>query len=494
VPQLRDYAKGPFLLAMILIMGMVVLGPGDSRRTMGWALLAGAVLGLGLGFRTDVVIALMPFVITLAVLTPPTVPIRARLAAMAAFLTAVVVVALPVLRGLSQGGNNGHVMLLGLGAEFDGPLRIQPSLYEFGGRYVDALAFTTIDSYAIRIEGKGIEGTSREDERAAGAYLAEVAETFPADVMLRVMAAMRTVAKYFLDSSLYPPVQVQSEWVRDAYRLRARILWRLGMIGFVAVAAATVGISAFHPRAASLVVLVMLGFAGAAAIQFHERHFYYLQFVPWWAFGVLAQTAICARRLLPALTGGHIARALAFLAIVAGIAGGGLGLLRAFQQRTAARLLERYEAAPRSRVDAVRRPAASGRVLIGSPEWLQSLPAAGLAPVQTCVIAVQLRNDVCGPGSLPVTLRYDGSRHDMDLSETVNVRLRAGAVTSTTLFAVVYDWPGDYLRFRGIEVAADREHCVAELSRVDGLDRVPLLLTTVLGDAWREERLYQRLP
>jgi hypothetical protein len=491
VPQLRDYAKGPFLLAAILIMGIVVLGPTDSRRAIVWSVVAGAVLGLGFGFRTDVVIALLPFAITLAVLVPPPVPIRARIAAIAVLLTSFVIVAVPVLRGLSQGGNNGHVMLLGLVADFDGPLRIEPSRYEFGGRYVDSLAFSTIDSYAIRVEGRPIDGTSRQYERAAGAYLAEIGATFPGDVLTRIAAAIRTVTKYFLDSSLYPPVQVQSESIRSAYRLRARVLWRLGQIAFLAVAAAAVAISASSPRAAWLIVLVMVGFAGASAIQFHERHFFYLQFVPWCAFGLLAQTALDWRQVAQTVTSRHIARALIFLALVAGIAGGAIGLARLYQQRTAVRLFERYEAAPRSPLTLARTPAA-GRVLIGPRDWLEALPA-GLPPIETRFIAVRLRDDLCGPGSLPVTIRYDGRRRDADLSESINVRLRPDALPSTTLFVVAYDWPGDYIRFRGIEVAADREQCVADLSRVEGLERTPLLLTTVLGAGWREERLYQRL-
>jgi hypothetical protein len=266
----------------------------------------------------------------------------------------------------------------------------------------------------------------------------------------------------------------------------------LGMIGFLAVAAATVVVSASSPRAAWLMVLVMIGFAGASAIQFHERHFFYLQFVPWWAFGLLAQTAFDSRRLWRIVTSRHIARALIFLAVVAATAGGAIGLSRAYQQWTAATLFERYEAAPRSPLSVVTRPAAAGRVLIGPQDWLQSLPA-GLPPVDTRFIAVRFRDDLCGPGSLPVTLRYDGRRRDADLSEAINVRLRSSAVPSTTLFFVAYDWADDYIRFRGIEVAADRAPCVAELSRVEGLEGTPLLLTTVLSAGWREERLYQRL-
>ncbi len=492
VPQLRDYAKGPFLLAILLIMGIVVLGRADPRRTLAWSVIAGAGLGVGLGFRTDVVIGLLPFAMTLALLTPPTVPIRARIAAIAVFLASFVVVAFPVLHGISRGGNNGHVTLLGLFADFDGPLRIQPSVYEFGGRYVDSLAFTTIDSYSIRVTGRGVEGLTRDYERAASAYLAEVAATFPADVVTRVAAAIRTVTKYFLDSSLYPPVQVQSESIRAAYRLRARILWRLGMIGFLAVAAATVVVSAFSPRAACLIVLVMVGFAGAPAIQFHERHFFYLQFVPWWAFGLLAQTAINGRRLWPAVTSRHIARALSFVAVVALIAGGAIGLTRMYQQRSAARLFERYESARRSPLRVVTRPAAAGRVLVAAPEWSEPLPA-GLPTVATRFIAVRFRDDLCGPGTLPVTIRYDGRRRDADLSESLDVRLHSSGLPATTLFVVAYDWPGDYIRFRGIEVAAERAPCVAGLFAVEGLERTPLLLTTVLGAGWREDRLYQRL-
>ena len=494
VPQVRDYAKGPFLLAVVLIMGLVVLGPADRRRVYAWSLLAGAVVGVGLGFRTDLVIAVLPFALALAVLVPPALPIRARIVAIAMFLLSFVVVSLPVLRGLSGGGNHGHVILLGLGADFDGPLRIDPPVYEFGGRYVDSLPFTTINSHAIRVGRRkhAAEAASTDYERAAAAYLGQIAASFPADLMTRVVAAIHTVSKYFLDSSLYPPVQLRSESIRAAYPLRARVLWRLGMAGAMALAAATVVVSASSPRAAGLIVLVLIGFAGASAIQFHERHFYYLQFVPWWAFGLLAQTTIDRRRLMRVVTRRHVTRALIFAAVVSGITGGGIGLLRAYQQRTATRLFEGYEAAPRSPLPMLEQSAGAGRTLLTTHEWQESLPQ-GLPSIRTQFLAVRFRDDLCGPGKLPVTIRYDGRRRDADISETIIVRLRPGALVPTTLFVAAYDWADDYIRFRGIEVAGDRGHCVADLSRVDGVEQTPLLLTTVLGAGWREERLYQRL-
>jgi hypothetical protein len=42
-------------------------------------------------------------------------------------------------------------------------------------------------------------------------------------------------------------------------------------------------------------------------------------------------------------------------------------------------------------------------------------------------------------------------------------------------------------------VAPGQARCIARLSRVDGLDQVPVLLTTRLSEGWRNERLVERL-
>ena len=126
VPQIRDYAKGPFLLAVILIMGVMVLGATDRWRAIAWSALAGVIVGVGFGFRTDLAIAVVPFLLATAMLVPSTVPMRWRAAAVGVFLASFAIVALPVLRGYSTGGNTGHVILLGLGVEFNRPLGSSP--------------------------------------------------------------------------------------------------------------------------------------------------------------------------------------------------------------------------------------------------------------------------------------------------------------------------------------------------------------------------------
>jgi hypothetical protein len=70
--------------------------------------------------------------------------------------------------------------------------------------------------------------------------------------------------------------------------------------------------------------------------------------------------------------------------------------------------------------------------------------------------------------------------------------LRDAAKAVRLVFAA-FDRPDNSSRFRGVELATDQARCVAGISRVDGLSRTPLLLTTILTARWRDGALYQRL-
>jgi hypothetical protein len=278
------------------------------------------------------------------------------------------------------------------------------------------------------------------------------------------------------------------------YRLGASVSSRLAIVGFAAVAAATIVIGMANPRAACLVVVMILAFAGASAIQFHERHFYYLQLLPWWAFGVLAQAVIRAPVLWRSVETRQLTGAILLCAAVVVGAGGAIVLSRAYQRQSAVRLFESYETAPRTPLPLVQRQAGSGRTLMAAPAWLERRPAE--APwIQTQVFAVELRDDLCAPGDLPLTVRYEApaALPELDFSEALVVRLHNDPAATTTVFLPVYDRPDDSSRFRGVEVATDQARCIGRISRVEGIDRTPLLLTTTLTAGWRHEPLYQQL-
>src|SRR5205823_612693 len=70
LPYLRDYAKAPFILALMLIMARMAIGPLSGKRLLGYAVAFGAVLGIGFGFRNDLLINVPPFLAVVAFCLP----------------------------------------------------------------------------------------------------------------------------------------------------------------------------------------------------------------------------------------------------------------------------------------------------------------------------------------------------------------------------------------------------------------------------------------
>jgi len=492
-PQLRDYAKGPFLLAIILIVGALADRETDRRRAFIWSSLAGVVVGVGVGFRTDLLIALVPPLVTIGFLLPMGVSIRSRTIAAAIFLGSFLIVASPALRGYARGGNTGHVVLLGLATDFDRTLRIRPSLYEFG-QYNDTLAFSIINGFAIRVGGQraGVDLSTAEYDRASMAYLCHLAGTFPADVVTRTLSAIRVVPRYFLDSSLEVPAWSHSSLLRTMYWLRGGVSARLALFAVPAVIAAILGVALVNPRAALAGMVVIVVFAGGAAIQFHERHFYYLQFVPWLAFGVIAQAGLQNRFHVSRLSGLQVKRSAAVGAAIVGAAAVAILLSRGIQQQTARRLFEEYASAPRTPLSIEPKGAGSNVIRLAAPEWAQPMPPDA-SRVTTRFLAVEFRDRQCRRTDVDLTVRYEAVYPDADLTETINVPLHPAEAEPTVAFLAVFDRADESVRFRGIETAADRADCVGAVSRVDGLGRTPLLLNTVLSAGWRTLALYQRL-
>jgi hypothetical protein len=493
VPHLRDYAKGPFLLAIMLIMGILVRRRTSPRATLVLSAVAGAVVGLGLGFRTDLVIAIVPFVIVVAFVVPA-LSVAVRACALAVFLIAFSAAALPLLTDYSTGNNIGPVVMLGMTEPFDAALGVEPSVYEYGHQYNDSLIFSIVNSYAVRIEKRteGVDLATPEHGRASSRYVAETTRVFPADVVTRALAAIRMTPRALLLTSFERPVWVASPLFRAIYRIGGAVSSRLAAVAFAAVIAATLVVSAVDSRAAWLIVVLAVGFIGSTAVQFQERHFFYLQVVPWWALALLAQIAARAPASLQRVTMLHVKRAAVFAAVVAGTAGAAVLLTRAYQQRSAAQLFERYEKNRGHAIVTTERDAGSGRILLAAPEWFDRLPA-GSPRIATRFIAVEFRDQTCASDSLPVTIRYEGALPELDFSETMMVPLRKGASAPTRLFFAAYDRPDDSSRFRGLVIAKEQSGCIAGISDVDDADDTPLLLTAVLAPAWRREALYQRL-
>jgi hypothetical protein len=91
-----DYVKGPFILWAAVLL-VIALRSTRAKAFLGWAALAGGIVGLGLGFRPDILIFIPIGVILLAFFSQRTFSLGYAATGVAAYTGAAVVMALPLL-------------------------------------------------------------------------------------------------------------------------------------------------------------------------------------------------------------------------------------------------------------------------------------------------------------------------------------------------------------------------------------------------------------
>ena len=153
LPGLRDYAKAPFLLVLLLLIAWMIVWPARPGRLAALAVAAGLVLGIGLGFRNDLLLAIAPLLLTLAVLVPSGYSIRHRLWSVVLCVSTFLAAGAPIIAAYRAGNNSGHVVMLGLTAPFERPLGIVPGPYQIGHLYRDGYVLALVSSEVDRVRG-----------------------------------------------------------------------------------------------------------------------------------------------------------------------------------------------------------------------------------------------------------------------------------------------------------------------------------------------------
>ncbi len=236
LPHLRDYAKAPFTLALVFILGLLVTRPVRRSWLLGLAAAYGVVLGVGYGFRTDFLVNLPVFLLAVFAFVEGGLTKRLALKAAAAllFLATFTAVSWPAASVVyAQGGCQWHVSLLGLQAPFDEYLHVAPAPYDFGYAYSDGYISQTIEGFNQRMDptASPLGFCSHEYDVQSGRYLREIVFAFPADLITRAYASVLQIAELpFL--SWASPLQ---GWATGLYEtreslLRPRIGWGVPIV------------------------------------------------------------------------------------------------------------------------------------------------------------------------------------------------------------------------------------------------------------------------
>lgn len=506
LPNFRDYAKAPFILGLLAIIAWLPRAGLDRRRIVAAAAAFGVVLGLGFGFRNDLLIVVAPWALIVVCGLPGPIWAHLRLKGLALAVSAVafLITAAPILSAYSRGSNSGHVTLLGLMSQpFDSHLGISRSLYDWGHYYADGFANRLVTRHGQRAHGVPPVYLSADYDRAAAEYVALIAKQFPADILsraygsvLKVVDALPFHAGTFADVA---PQAIAAPRLRELYDSQRTLLDFLDGTGAFITVLALLIISSRGLRAALLVLVCLTYFAGYPAIQFTGRHLFHLEFIAWGALAVVLETLaiLLLRRRVPAGEGaaGPPARTIglrvaAFSLIAVAIVPGSLFALRAYQApHVRARIEADYLSAPRDPVAIEPQTGARGRVLLAMPGLWP--PEGSTGWLSWAYLVVELSSRSCGTTRVPLTFRYESPYPDGDFSRDYVVDLDERGEPTVVLFPVFHD--ANYVQFKGILLGAVDRSCVVSVSRIKPEREPNVLLFSVLPPDWRESRLYSTL-
>lgn len=510
--HLRDYAKTPFVLASVWIMGTVVARSMSRRGLLGHAALGGVTLGIGAGFRIDV-IALVPIFALALVAFHADRPWRRvgdKLLALALFLAVFVVSAAPILLDTSTGSNVAHVVILGLMEPFDPALRIDGSIYSFGPHYNDSYVGSVVGSYAERRHDVRAILSPYTLSRIYGqmglGYLLTLSGQFPADLFTRLLASVAGILELpFQAGGSYQLVaRVPFEGTLARAHQALQVFAGLGVPLAVVL---VVGLAARRLTYGLWAAFLAASLCGLSALQFDPRHHFHLQFLSVFSLLVVVERLVRAARpghgwrrvpaaaaglgrslrtaglAHPALRAAGRGAFMSLLIVVTTLAP--LWALRRYQERDLRRLFGTYLSAETQDVRPTFHRDAPGRVSVTWPADQGRAFASGQYPTDYYV--VEVAND--GPPALgAIGLRYAASSPHYDLSRTMLLPFSHG---TTRIFFPVYTVPEER-RFLGLEIGEDLRARLRGVSRVARLDDKPLLLDLTLGPDWQRQRLFQR--
>ena len=490
MPMLRDYSKAPFVLVAVLALAWLVWRPMTFRVTIAMAALFGATVGIGYGFRSDLIV-MVPFGAIIALLFLPgsfRQEWRRNVLAAVAMLAAFVAAGYPPLKGQETGGCQFHYGLLGLTTPLVRALGLENPIYVFGDHLSDTFVDLKTGDRANRVVDVGVPILCAPDyDRASADLYFEMVRTFPADLTLHAYASVETILRAgmtlpHLQGRLgSTPVLGRFTAVIDRF---TSALVRFGP-WFTAVAVAVAW--AASPRLGLALAVFVLFLAGYPAIQFDGRHWFHLRFIPIWSAVLIAGAWWRSRgeRDWVALGKGVLGTAALLLLMVAS-----LWTLRLIQRGSAAELMESYLAAP---TEPLAFTAAESRLDVDWRPIDYGLPPGHRS---SDMLVLSIAAEGCGqPGPVDVRIRYDAPLAPHDISSTVAVQRGApGSPPSRLFFPVFSQGHLDqiYMRFTGVETPGRPVDCIREVARFTDRRAVPLWIQAQVPPDWQSLPLYQR--
>jgi hypothetical protein len=190
LPHIRDYAKAPFILLLIFLLGLLVKLRPSWRGVLLISAAAGFVACIGYGFRSDLLIAIPAFVVSSFLFLDASWRDRLRygVAGTAVLLLVFYISARPVIASVqNKWGCQWHTAIIGLN-DLRPEFQVQPSpVYQWMYGASDEFVYTMTTSYAARLHPGQTHaeycGPAYDD--ITRGFMLDVAAHTPADFLIR---------------------------------------------------------------------------------------------------------------------------------------------------------------------------------------------------------------------------------------------------------------------------------------------------------------------
>lgn len=509
LPDMRDYAKAPFFLTVIFLMGYCAVKSQTPRRYVMWAGIGGTLLGLGLGFRQDLLICVPPFLAVIMFFTATKAGVVRRMAAAGTFMACFLIVGWPILNVLfTKGNNSGHDTLIGFTRYCDDRLGVGSPLYDFGDPFLDEYTRAVVMSYNERANGKTdyLWHYTREYDAVANQYFRELGQTFPADFLTRAYASVLRVVDEMRPAPGTVPRGITNPYATTFYAGYGWLTHFLLAYGRYAAALALILIATRNLRLALCALFILCWFAGYPSLRFSLRHAFHLEFIPFWVAGFLIAQAmnVLGTKLgtkhpgnanLPIGLFGREVRnelranikpMLRNAAIFAAIAVAGLIIplhaARAYQTQTVGDLLAQYQSAEKQPVEFTPTEKNGAVIFIPSSEFRvpsSSPPEDTGPPIETELLVIELN----AGSATTLTVCYTAADKLHNFTRTIPIK-----PDTTHVYAPIYH--NQNATFQGLALPKQDAERLVTISRIPDLEAFPVLLTATLPEDWQAQPLY----
>ncbi|MCK5861331.1 MAG: hypothetical protein KAH38_02525 [Candidatus Hydrogenedentes bacterium] len=290
--DLRDVSKAPFYSGTFLLLALLLKHPVRLRNYLALAFSLAILIGIGMGFRRDMLV-LAFFAFPILIFCPDAALLfRHRLWASLIYASILILLCIPIgAFSFHEQGQDNIRVICGFSRESEYLLPLGQTSYikepiamidEYGVIVSQAAAQTSATMPDIYYQ-KALD-TPDADIQFTGAYLNRLLFSFPFDLTIRAFSAVA-----YITQGRMLPLSGLFRWIAISTPIIIMLLLLL--------------IASRTPWRATLLLYAFLVFCGYVSLQFQERHFFHLLFVPIWIWAVLIY--ITAKQVRKIFLGGY---------------------------------------------------------------------------------------------------------------------------------------------------------------------------------------------